>query len=338
MTHFFLANLWAFLVALMLALYVILDGFDLGIGVLSLFTRGKSERSVMMSSIAAVWDANETWLVVLGGALFGAFPPVYSAVLNGLYIPIMLMLFGLIFRAVSFEFRAHSKRKRMWEWAFGAGSLAAATGQGFTLGGLMTGIKIGPAGFEGGLWDWFNLLSVLVTIAVIFGYVMMGSSYLIAKTSGEVRRFAQVRMTISSVLMFAMIITITIMMPFVYKRFADKWISQDIKFLMYALGLGVVFAFAMLLLSTKYAKYTMLPFIMSLAIFVIAFAGLAAGLYPYIVPPSLTIEGSAASVKTLIFMLCGIGPLIPVMLLYNFYMYRVFKGVIEEGQEEEYTY
>jgi cytochrome bd ubiquinol oxidase subunit II len=337
MTHFFLANLWAVLIAMMLALYVMLDGFDLGIGVLSLFTKEMRVREIMMKSIGAIWDANETWLVVVGGALFGAFPPVYSTVLNALYIPIMLMLFGLILRAVSFEFRAHSERKTIWEWAFGTGSLAAAMGQGFTLGGLITGIKIGTNGFEGGLWDWFNLLSIFVTIAVTFGYVMMGASYLIAKTTAEVRRFAQLRMTISSVLMFTMIIAITVMMPFVYKNFADKWISQDIKFLMYALGLGVIFAFIMLMVSTRYTKYSRLPFVMSLLIFISAFAGLGTGMYPYIVPPSLTIEGSAASIKTLIFMICGIGPLIPVMLLYNFYMYYVFKGVIEEKEEGQYT-
>ncbi len=290
MEYFSLANLWAFLVAMMLALYVILDGFDLGIGILSLFTPGTHKRGIMMKSITAVWNANETWLVLAGGTLFGAFPIAYSVVLNALYIPIMLMLFGLIFRAVSFEFRGQSRKKRVWEFLFGAGSLAAAAGQGFTLGGLMNGIKTGPTGFEGGIWDWFNIVSVLVVIAVVFGYVMIGASYLIAKTQGDIKRFIQVRMTISSILMFVMITAISILTGFTYKQFTHKWLSNPTGYVMFALGIGVLFAFIMLMLSTVYTKYKYLPFIMSLAIFATAFTALGVGIYPYIVPPSITIE------------------------------------------------
>ena len=158
MVHWFLANLWALLLAFMLAMYVILDGFDLGIGILSLFSSSPRIRGIMIKSISAIWDANETWLVLAGGTLFGAFPIVYSVALNALYIPLSLMLFGFIFRAVSFEFRGQSKYKRFWELAFGIGSLCAAAGQGFVLGGIMTEIKIGPHGFAGGMWDWFDLL------------------------------------------------------------------------------------------------------------------------------------------------------------------------------------
>jgi cytochrome d ubiquinol oxidase subunit II len=334
MEHLFLAHLWAVLVALMLALYVILDGFDLGIGILSLFTPSKRIRGVMMTSISAVWDANETWLVLAGGTLFGAFPIVYAVVLNALYIPIMLMLFGFVFRAVSFEFRGQSRQKRMWELAFGIGSLLAAMGQGFVLGGIMTEIKTGPPGFTGGMWDWFDLLSVLVTVAVVFGYVMIGASYLIAKTEGEIRHFIQVRMMISSILMFVMITSISIMMPFTFERFAHKWMANAVGYVMAALGMGAVFAFIMLLLSTRYKKYKRLPFIMSLLIFAAAFAGVGIGLYPFLVPPSITIEAAASSSETLIFMIVGIGMLIPVMLLYNFYMYRVFHGAVEEAADE----
>ncbi len=334
MTHSFLPHLWAGLVVLMLALYVILDGFDLGIGILSLFTRRQSDRPVMMASITAVWNANETWLVLAGGTLFGAFPIVYSVVLNALYIPIMLMLFGLIFRAVSFEFRGHSIRKRKWEFAFGLGSLIAASGQGFTLGGIMTGIKTGPTGFEGNVWDWLNPLSFLAMIAIVFGYIMIGSAYLITKTQGESRDFARLRMTISSTLMFIMITAISILMPFTHKYFEIKWTSHYTQYLMYALATGAAFAFAMLLLSTIFIRYVRLPFFMSLLIFIIAFSGLGIGLYPYLVPPSITIQTGAASSETLIFMIYGIGILIPVMLFYNLYMYRVFKGAVEDYTSE----
>jgi cytochrome d ubiquinol oxidase subunit II len=334
MAHVFLANLWAVLLALMLALYVILDGFDLGIGILSLFTPSERIRGVMMKSISAVWDANETWLVLAGGTLFGAFPIVYAVVLNALYIPLTLMLFGFIFRAISFEFRGQSRQKRFWEFAFGIGSLCAAAGQGFVLGGIMTEINVGPHGFAGGMWDWFDLLSLMVTVAVVFGYVMIGASYLIAKTEGETRHFIQVRMTVSSILMFVMITAISILMPFAFKQFAHKWMANPVGYVMAALGAGAIFAFIMLLLSTKYKKYKRLPFIMSLLIFIAAFGGVGMGFYPFLVPPSITIEAAASSIETLIFMMCGIGPLIPVMLLYNLYMYRVFEGIVEETGSE----
>jgi cytochrome d ubiquinol oxidase subunit II len=334
MVHTFLANLWAVLLAMMLALYVILDGFDLGIGILSLFTPSQRTRGLMMRSISAVWDANETWLVLAGGTLFGAFPLVYSVVLNALYLPLSLMLFGFIFRAISFEFRGQSRQKRFWELAFGIGSLCAAAGQGFVLGGIMTEVQVGPHGFAGGMWDWFDLLSVLIMIAVVFGYVMIGASYLITKTEADTRHFIQVRMTVSSILMFVLITVISIMMPFTFDRFAHKWMADPIGYVMAALGAGAVFAFIMLLLSTKYKKYRRLPFIMSLLIFIAAFGGVGMGFYPFLVPPSITIANAASSIETLIFMMCGIGPLIPVMLLYNLYMYRVFQGVVEEKAGE----
>jgi cytochrome d ubiquinol oxidase subunit II len=313
---------------------VILDGFDLCTGILSLFTPAEKGRSIMMAGISAIWDANETWLVLAGGTLFGAFPVVYSVVLNALYIPIMLMLFGFIFRAVSFEFRSQSKRKRFWEFCFGAGSLLAAAGQGFVLGGVMTGIKTENGVFTGGIWDWFNLLSVLVTVAVVFGYVMIGASYLIAKTQGDIRASIHRHMTASAVLMFIMITAISISMPFVYKQFEEKWISQNTRFVMYALAMGAVFASIMLMMSTLFRRYRRLPFVMSLIIFASAFAGLGIGLYPYLVPPSITIEAAASSSSTLVFMIYGIGILIPIMLFYNLYMYRVFHGIIEESKEE----
>jgi cytochrome d ubiquinol oxidase subunit II len=333
MEFFTLANVWAGLLVLMLGLYVILDGFDLGIGILSLFTPAQKSRAVMMKSIAPVWDANETWLVLAGGTLFGAFPIVYSVVLNALYIPIMFMLFGLIFRAISFEFRGQSKRKRPWEFCFGLGSLLAAAGQGFILGGIMTGIKTGDTGFIGSEWDWFNLLSILTVVAVIFGYIMIGASYLITKTQGDICNYVQKSMTVSAILMFLMITAITVSMPFTYRHFAEKWISQNTRFVMLALTLGAVFAFIMLIVSTVLKKYRRLPFIMSLLIFTSAFSGLGLGLYPFLVPPSITIESAASSPKTLVFMIFGIGLLIPVMLSYNLYMYRVFHGVVEETEE-----
>lgn len=338
MTQPFLANLWAAIISLVLALYVILDGFDLGIGVLSLFTRRREDRDRMMSSIGAFWDANETWLVIAGGTLFGAFPMAYGTLLNALYVPIMIMLFGLIFRAVSFEFRSHSRRKAIWEFAFGAGSLVAVVGQGFTLGGLLGGIKVVDGNFAGSVWDWFTPLPILMAVAVSFGYVVLGASYMLARSEGSMHHRVHQWLIVSSTAMFATVMAVSITMPFLFHHIALKWSIHSVRYLLYALSLGAVFAFLILIFSTFYRHRSYLPFAFSLIVFLIAFFGLLVVLYPYIVPASITIQMAAADSRTLVFMLCGIGPLVPVMLFYNLYMYRVIIGRANGrgGQEELY--
>ena len=333
MEHVFLAHVWAMLTALMLAMYVILDGFDLGIGVLSLFTVHGGLRRQMMTSIGAVWDANETWLVLAGGTLFGAFPQAYAAACNALYIPIMIMLFGLVFRAVSFEFRSHSRRPRAWEIAFGLGSLLAVAGQGLTLGGVLSDISIAPSGqFGGGLWDWVNPLSGLTFVAVAFGYVMIGGAYLIAKTDEEFQKPVRSMVLVFAMLMFAAVAALTLLMPLLYDAFARRWVRDPARWFLYVFGVGVVFALVMILLSTRYRRARYLPFISCIVFFLLALAGGLTVAYPYILPPSLLIVDAASSSPTLVFMLVGIGPLIPVMLLYNLYLYRVFRGQVDQGE------
>ncbi len=182
----FLPQVWFVILALFLLLYVMLDGFDLGVGILSLTSDDEERRDILMTSLGNVWDANETWLVLMAGALFGAFPLAYGTILTALYIPICLMLFGLIFRAVAFEFREHSNRKLLWNYAFGAGSFLAALAQGFALGAVLEGIAVDEAGhFVGSTWDWLDWRSILVALTLIQGYVLIGSTYLIMKTEGE---------------------------------------------------------------------------------------------------------------------------------------------------------
>ncbi|MFA6133858.1 MAG: cytochrome d ubiquinol oxidase subunit II [Phycisphaerae bacterium] len=323
----FLAHLWAVLLGLMLVLYVVLDGFDLGIGILSIFVRNPRHRATMMASIGAVWDANETWLVLAGGTLFGAFPIVYSLALNALYIPIMMMLFGLVFRAVSFEFREHSQAKRPWEIAFGLGSLLAALGQGLALGGLLTGIRASEGGrFAGTPWDWFNAISIMIAVAVAFGYVMLGASYLLAKAGRDMQRSVHRMTLISSILMAVSVLAISLSMPLVYDSISQRWLRDPGRYFTWAMAVGAVFAFSMLLLSTIWRRFRRLPFAASLLVFATTFVGGVSVVYPYLVPPTITVTSAASSTPTLVFMLYGIGPLIPVMLLYNFYLYRVFRG------------
>lgn len=185
----FLPQVWFFILGLFLFLYVLLDGFDLGVGILSLTASSEERRSILMTSLGNVWDANETWLVLMGGSLFGAFPLAYATILNALYLPAVIMVVGLILRAVSFEFRENANRKLVWNIAFGVGSFLAALGQGFALGSVFEGITVDAQGhFAGTMWDWLTWRSVIVALTLIQGYVLIGSTYLILKTEGELQK------------------------------------------------------------------------------------------------------------------------------------------------------
>ncbi|MCE5326698.1 MAG: cytochrome d ubiquinol oxidase subunit II [Planctomycetaceae bacterium] len=318
------AYVWAGLIGLMLALYVMLDGFDLGVGVLSLLTRDRRLRPLMMANIGAIWDANETWLIVAGGALFGAFPLAYSVALNAFYIPISIMIFGLAFRAVSFEFGAHSRRKALWERAFGVGSLMAVLGQGFTVGGLLGGVKVSDGAFAGGAWDWANGLSALIALAVTMAYVTIGAAYLQTRTAEHLAKPVRRWLIAASIMMAAAALAATAVMPFLQQRVLENWIARKTQYFLPGLAIGAVFGFAMLIVTTVFRSRTHWPFYLSLLVFLLTLAGGIAVMYPYAIPPSITVPQAAASRETLVFMLIGIGPLVPVMLLYNAYLYRVF--------------
>src|SRR5487761_1661570 len=220
--HPFLVGVWVGFLGLFLTLYVVLDGFDLGIGVLSLFVREGERRAIMMVSLSSVWDANETWLVVLGGALFGAFPSVYGIVLHALYLPVIVMIFALIFRGVAFEFREHSQH-HFWDLAFGIGSLVAALCQGFALGGLISGPAVSGQRFAGGALDWLSPFSVLVALGVVFGYVLLGSTYLIVKTEGEAQQHARRTAWIAGALMLAAGASVSVWTPLIYPFVRQRW-------------------------------------------------------------------------------------------------------------------
>lgn len=323
-----LPNVWFLLLALELGLFVSLDGADLGIGVLSLFVRDQRHSSIMMASIGPVWDANETWLVIAGGTLFGAFPMVYSAALNALYMPIMLMLFGFIFRAVALEFRVHSEKKRFWGIAFGTGSLFAIIGQGFAFGGFLSGLKVRDGAFIGGQWDWCNGLSILVAVGVVFGYSMMGSSYLIMKTEGKLQKRSQLYLIIASYSSFILLIASSLMFFFLHEPILQKWSSGSQKFYLILLVLAEALVFFSLLKSAFRRKNDRIPYLWSYAVFIVTYLTLFVWVYPYIIPPTITAKEAAASGVTLTFMIFGVGILIPVILVYNVYVHRVFKGKV----------
>ncbi len=324
--HLFLADIWFFLLGLILVLYVVLDGFDLGVGIVSLFACDERRRGIMMASLSGVWDANETWLVLLGGALFGSYPLVYGVVLHALYVPIMLMLFALIFRGVAFEFREHARRKLPWNLAFGLGSLLAALAQGFALAGILQGIPVSQGRFAGGPWDWLTPFSVLVSVGVASGYSLLGATYLIMRTEGEIQARSYRRAAVSAVVTLVVAVIVTLWTPLVHPFVAYKWFSAPYMFYIAPLPVFASFAFLMLF-RALHRRRERAPFLWSLAIFVTSFVGLAISLHPFLVPPNLTLADAASS-KTLVFMLTGVGMLLPIMIIYNSYQYLVFRGKV----------
>lgn len=324
----FLPQVWFVILALFLLLYVMLDGFDLGVGILSLTSSDEGRRSILMTSLGNIWDANETWLVLMGGALFGAFPLAYGTILNALYIPIFMMIFGLIFRAVAFEFREHSDRKLVWNFAFGAGSFLAALGQGFALGAVIEGIAVDEAGhFMGSIWDWLDWRSLLVALTLIQGYVLIGSTYLILKTEGDLQKTHYRTAKLAAITTLIGAVLITIATPIFYQAARTRLFSPPLVYIFAVipvLGVGLV----ALLLRSLQREEEATPFVWTILIFLLTFIGLGLIVFPYIIPTQITIYQAAAAPSALVFMLTFIGILIPIMLFYNIYNYIVFRGKV----------
>ncbi|MDJ0593781.1 MAG: cytochrome d ubiquinol oxidase subunit II [Pleurocapsa sp. MO_226.B13] len=331
----FLPQIWFVILALFLFLYVMLDGFDLGVGILSLTASTEERRGILMTSLSNVWDANETWLVLMGGSLFGAFPLAYGTILQALYIPIMIMLFGLIFRAVAFEFREHSNRKLVWNLAFGIGSFLAAIGQGFALGGVLEGIAVDSSGhFIGSNLDWFSWQTVLIALTLIQGYVLIGSTYLISKTEGDLQEihFSTAKLAAFTTLIGAILITITT--PIFYTSARERLFSAPLVYIFALIPILGILLISLLLRSIE-QRQERNPFVWTILLFLLTFLGLGLIVFPYIIPTEITIYEAAAAPSSLVFMIIFIGFLIPIMLAYNIYQYIVFRGkVAGEGYGE----
>lgn len=324
----FLPQVWFFILGLFLFLYVLLDGFDLGVGILSLTASSEERRSILMTSLGNVWDANETWLVLMGGSLFGAFPLAYATILNALYLPAVVMVVGLILRAVSFEFRENADNKLVWNITFGVGSFLAALGQGFALGSVFEGITVDELGhFAGGIWDWLTWRSVIVALTLIQGYVLVGSAYLILKTSGELQNTHFKTATIATWTTLAGAIFITVTTPILSEQSRALLFSAPMVYIFGLIPLlGAVLVW--LLLKSLNNREENTPLIWTFLLFSLSFIGLGFIIFPNIIPPSITIYQAAASPSSLVFMLTFIGFLIPIVLAYNIYNYVVFRGKV----------
>ncbi|GJL80813.1 MAG: ubiquinol oxidase subunit II, cyanide insensitive [marine bacterium B5-7] len=323
---------WAGLISFAVLAYVILDGFDLGLGILFLLMPDHKSRDLAMNSVAPVWDGNETWLVLGGGGLFAAFPLAYATILPALYAPLIAMLLGLVFRGVSFEFRAKAGRSRiLWDIGFSGGSLIAALAQGIALGTIVQGINVEGRSYAGGWWDWLTPFSLLTGVALVVGYGLLGATWLIMKTDGDLNRFATrfARLTATGTL--ALIGLVSIATPFLNPIYLQRWFVWP----------GMLFSFVvpLLIIGCALSLYRCLslgrvwqPFVIALALFILCYIGILISFYPYIVPPDIDIWQAAAPDSSLEFLLVGALILIPVILAYTGYAYWVFRGKVDPDE------
>jgi cytochrome d ubiquinol oxidase subunit II len=320
---------WAGLIAFAVIAYVILDGFDLGVGILFPFLPEESHRDEMMNSVAPVWDGNETWLVLGGGGLFAVFPLAYSIMMPALYAPVIAMLLGLIFRGVAFEYRWKTRRgKFLWDWAFAGGSTVAAFAQGIALGALVQGIPVEGRAYAGGWWDWLTPFSLLTGVALVIGYALLGATWLVWKTSGEVQSRAYLYAHRTGLATLALIGLVSLWTPFLNPEFMQRWFAWPQILFVAPVPLLVAVA-AWVLLRGLRQRHEGRPFLAALALFVLCFVGLLISFFPYLVPTSVTLWEAAAPEKSQAFLLAGAAVLIPMILAYTAYSYWVFRGKVD---------
>ncbi len=321
-----LALAWCGLIAFAVIMYVLLGGFDLGIGILSVFIRDGHERDLMVASILPVWDGNQTWLVLGGAALYGAFPLAFSTILPIMYIPIFIMVIALLFRGIAFEFRLKAiKTKFLWEICFFLGSITAAITQGFVLGTFVRGFDL----TKGVHYQWFNYFSILCGMGLIFGYVLLGANYLIIKTEGKLQKKCyNISSKVQYFILFAFI-AVSICSPFLDPSIKARWFDPANMPFLAILPLLTLILFVMHWRALK-KHQEHLPFWCVIGMFLMCYIGFIISSYPYIVPREITYQAAASDSSALIFMLVGALIMLPILLYYTYHAYRVFRGKVTE--------
>ena len=326
--------IWAIIIIFGIMMYVVMDGFDLGIGILFPFIKGEQDRDVMMNTVAPVWDGNETWLVLGGAALFGAFPLAYSVVLSALYLPLVLMLVGLIFRGVAFEFRfkARAEKRHIWDKAFIGGSIAATFFQGVALGAFIDGFPVVDRQYAGGGLDWLSPFTVFCGIALIVAYALLGCTWLIMKTEGHLQARMHKLGRPLALAVLALMGVVSLWTPLAHTDIAARWFSLPNLFWFLPVPILVlVTLYSLLKAIARKAHY--LPFLLTLVLIFLGYSGLGISLWPNIIPPSISIWDAAAPPQSQGFMLVGTLFIIPFILGYTFWSYSVFRGKVthEDG-------
>ena len=323
-----LTVIWAFIIAFAVFAYVVMDGFDLGIGILFPTFAVGQERDQAMNSIAPVWDGNETWLVLGGGGLLAAFPLAYAIILPATYPLIIAMLLGLVFRGVAFEFRWRDPAHRaFWDFSFTAGSLIAAMAQGMVLGALLQGIEVDGRAYAGSWFDWFTPYTLLTGIGTVAGYALLGATWLVWKLEGHAQAHAYKLAFRAAIATLVLLGAISLYTPFLIPAYFERWFSMP----------SILFASQVPLLTSIIAyflfrglvkKWEAAPFWLSLALFLLGMTGLGVSMWPYIVPETVTIWDAAAPERSQIFMLVGVAITLPLIIIYTGWAYWVFRGKV----------
>lgn len=324
-----LTLIWAGIIAFGVMMYVLMDGFDLGQGILFPFAPDDHHRDIMMNSVAPIWDGNETWLVLGGAGLLAAFPLVYSVFLPALYFGVFLMLAGLIFRGVAFEFRFKAKKSRyLWDWSFAGGSTLAAFAQGVVVGAYIQGFKTENFVYVGGAFDWLTPFTVITGLGLVAGYALLGCTWLILKSEGAVQQWAYSLAPRLLVAVLAVFAVISVYTPFVDERVMARWFdSVSVLWLLPVLALSCVYG----IYNSVRKQQEGIPFVATIGLFFFTYMGLLASKWPYMVPPNYTLYDAASSYESQLFLLVGFVFVIPIVLAYTAWSYWVFRGKVRGG-------
>jgi cytochrome d ubiquinol oxidase subunit II len=327
-----LTIIWAALIGVAVAMYVILDGFDLGVGILFPFADNERQRDQMMSSIAPFWDGNETWLVLGGAGLLVAFPVAYAVIMPALYLPVIAMLLALVLRGVAFEFRApQANTTAAWSATFAASSLAASFFQGMILGGLIQGVRQENGAFAGGALDWATPFAVMCGCGVAAGYALLGATWLVMKTEGVVAERAREQAEALLVVVMAFMVAVSIWTPLMSERVWQRWLTAPNIYVLWIVP-TVTALVAWAMWRSLERGGDRLPFFGTIVLFLLGYLGLVISTYPYLVPPALTVWDTAAAPSSQIFMLVGTVVLLPIVLAYIAFVYWLFRGKVREGE------
>lgn len=315
---------WAIIIVLGVVIYVILDGFDLGVGILFPFAPSHGDRDIMMNSVAPVWDGNETWLVLGGAGLFGAFPVAYATLLSGLYIPLMLMLFALILRGVAFEFRFKAHRSRyLWDLSFTGGSMLAAFTQGLVVGAVVQGLPDPVTPFH-----WLTPFTLFTGLAVVCGYALLGATWLVMKTENDLQAWASSKAKALLLMLLVFIVGVSLWTPIIEERIAERWFSLPNFYWLSQVPLLTLVVAGSLWYALKRRSRDALPFVFAIALFILSYAGLVISVMPYIVPWRITLWEAASTESTQLFLLIGTLIIMPFVIGYTALGYHVFRGKV----------
>jgi cytochrome d ubiquinol oxidase subunit II len=327
--EYWLPVVWFGVIGFGVLMYVLLDGFVLGLGILAPFAEDEGQLDHMMNTAAPIWDGNETWLVLGGAGLLAAFPKAYAIVLSALYLPVLLMLIALVFRGVAFEFRFKARRgKPFWGAAFALGSVFAAFAQGVILGALVEGLPLQDGKYLSGAFGWFSPFSMLTGVAVVFGYALLGASWLILKTEGKLQATARILSRPLVLVVAAFMALVSASLPFLDSRIMARWFEGANFLWLSPVPLLVTLNAVALWRAALREGRDAAPFLLTLCFFVLGFAGLVLGIWPNIVPPSLSIWEAASPPSSQGFVLVGLVVLLPAILGYTYWSYSVFRGKI----------